>query len=396
MIKVVTSCCGRFHIFDQAAQLENLGYLYRLIHSDPKFLSKRWGLPNSKVISFLLVGILARLLRHIPENMRKFYTPYVHIYFGKKLSKAIPKDSSVFIGLSSFSLEAIDKCKGLGILTIVDHGSLHPEYERDLIADEEKILGLQPGRFIASEKLITRQKNEFLNADYIFVLSEAAKKSLINKGVPPGKVFVNSCGVDLSSFYKKEGSDSPFRIIFCGSITPRKGLHYLLQAFQELKLPAAEVWIVGTSNDLEYIRYLKKNYTSASIKYKGSFSQSQLVHVYNECSVFVLPSISDGFGMVVSQAQACGLPVITTENVGAADIIKDGVNGFIIPIREIETLKNRIKVLYYDRKFLMKMSEAALIYSKNNFGWDNYGKRLAQFLDEHIAEQFHTTRKFIP
>ena len=159
MIKVVTSCCGRFHIFDQAAQLENLGYLYRLIHSDPKFLSKRWGLPNSKVISFLLVGILARLLRHIPENMRKFYTPYVHIYFGKKLSKAIPKDSSVFIGLSSFSLEAIDKCKGLGILTIVDHGSLHPEYERDLIADEEKILGLQPGRFIASEKLINKQRS---------------------------------------------------------------------------------------------------------------------------------------------------------------------------------------------------------------------------------------------
>ena len=386
MIKVVTSCCGRFHIFDQAAQLDKLGYLYKLIHSDPKFLSKKWGLPDSKVTSFLMVGILARLLRCLPDKISKFYIPFVHIYFGKELAKFIPKDFSVFIGLSSFSIEAIDKCNAMGILTVVDHGSLHPEYERDLIADEEKILGLQPGRFIASEILITRQKNEFINADYIFVLSEAAKKSLIRKGVPREKVFVNSCGVDLSSFYKKEGSDSPFRIIFCGSITPRKGLHYLLQAFQELKLPAAEVWIVGASNDLEYIRYLKKNYTSVSIKYKGSFSQSQLVHVYNECTVFVLPSIADGFGMVVSQAQACGLPVITTENVGAADIIKEGVNGFVIPIRDVEALKNRIKLLYDDRKFLIKMSDAALTYSQNDFAWDKYGKRLARFLDKHAGK----------
>jgi glycosyltransferase involved in cell wall biosynthesis len=160
----------------------------------------------------------------------------------------------------------------------------------------------------------------------------------------------------------------------------------LLQAFQELKLPAAEVWIVGASNDFEYIRYLKKNFTSVSIKYKGSFSQSQLVHVYNECTVFVLPSIADGFGMVVTQAQACGLPVITTENVGAADIIKEGVNGFVIPIRDVEALKNRIKLLYDDRKFLIKMSDAALTYSKNDFGWDKYGKRLARFLDKNAGK----------
>jgi len=396
MIKVITSCCGRFHIFDQAAQLEKFGYLYKLIHSDPKFLSKRWGLPNSKVTSFLLIGILARLLRYLPEKIRNFYTPFVHIYFGKKLTKVIPKDFSVFIGLSSFSIEAIDKCNAMGILTIVDHGSLHPELERDLIVEEEKILGLQSGRFIASEKLIARQKKEFLNADYIFVLSEAAKKSLTTRGVPEHKVFVNSCGVDLSSFYKKDGKNSSFRIIYCGSITPRKGLHYLLQAFEELSIYGAELWIVGTSADIEYIQHLKNSYISKTIIYKGSFPQSQLVHIYNECSVFVLPSIADGFGMVASQAQACGLPVITTENVGAADIIKDGVNGFIIPIRDVGTLKKRIKLLYDDRKLLLKMSEAALTYSKNDFGWDNYGKRLARFLDKYSAEQVNNTRKPIP
>lgn len=386
MIRVVTTCCSRFHIFDQAAQLEKLGYLHKLIHCNPKFLSKKWGVPNKKVTSFLMVGIAVRLLICLPDKVSNFFIPFVHIYFGKKLAKFISNDFSVFIGLSSFSIEAIDKCNTIGVLTVVDHGSLHPEYERDLIADEEKILGLQPGRFIASEKLITRQKNEFINADYIFVLSEAAKKSLINKGVPRDKVFVNSCGVDLSSFYKKVGSHSPFRIIFCGSITPRKGLHYLLQAFLELKLPSSEVWIVGTSTDLEYIRYLKKNYPSKFIKYKGSFSQSQLVHVYNECSIFVLPSIADGFGMVVSQAQACGLPVITTENVGAADIIKDGVNGFVIPIRDVEALKNRIKLLYDNKRLLIKMSDAALTYSKNDFSWDKYGKRLSCFLEKHAGK----------
>lgn len=387
MTKVVTSCCGRFHIFDQAAQLEKLGYLYKLIHCDPKFLSKRWGLPDSKVINFLLIGIFSRLTRHIPENFKQFFTPCIHIFFGKKLAKIIPLDANVFIGLSSFSIEAINLCKAKGILTIVDHGSLHPELERDLIIEEEKILGLKTRRFIASEKLVVRQQQEFSSADYIFVLSEVAKKSLITKGIPSKKVFVNSCGVDLKSFYRKKSKNSVFRIIYCGSITPRKGLHYLLQAFVELNLIGAELWIVGTSNDFEYFDHLKKSYVSYSIKYKGAFPQSQLVHIYNECSIFVLPSIADGFGMVVSQAQACGLPVITTENVGAADIITDGVNGFIIPIRDIEALKKRIHLLYSDRELLIKMSEAALTYSKNDFSWDNYGKRLAIFLDKNVANE---------
>lgn len=386
MLKVITSCCGRFHIFDQAVQLQKHGYLHNLIQSDPKFLSKRWGLPSSKVTSFLIVGILTRLLRRMPERLRKICTPIIHIYFGRRLARAIPRDSNIFIGLSSFSIEAINRCKEAGIITIIDHGSLHPEIERDLIIEEEKILNLQTGRFIASEKLIARQKKEFLYADYIFVLSEVAKKSLIVKGVPEDKVFVNPCGVDLSSFYKLREINSPFRVIYCGSITLRKGLHYLLQAFQELNLPGAELWVVGTSTDEEYIQHLKKSYISKAIKYKGSYPQSELVHIYNKCSIFVLPSIADGFGMVVSQAQACGLPVITTENVGAADIIQDGVNGFIIPIRDVIALKNRLKLLFNDRELLAKMSEAALSYSKNEFSWDNYGRRLINFINKNIAE----------
>jgi glycosyltransferase involved in cell wall biosynthesis len=90
-----------------------------------------------------------------------------------------------------------------------------------------------------------------------------------------------------------DGKNPSFRIIYCGSITPRKGLHYLLQAFEELSLYGAELWIVGTSTDIEYIQHLKNSYISKTIIYKGSFPQSQLVHIYNECSVFVLPSIAD-------------------------------------------------------------------------------------------------------
>jgi glycosyltransferase involved in cell wall biosynthesis len=393
MMKVVTSCCSRFHIFDQAAQLEKLGYLYKLIHSDPKFLSKRWGVPNSKVKSFLLVGFFSRLLRYLPERFKELFTPIVHVRFGKKLAKNIPEDSTIFIGLSSFSLEAIDKCKSIGILTIVDHGSLHPEFERDLITEEVKILGLEEGRYIASEILISRQKHEFSKANYIFVLSQAAKKSLIIKGVPENKIFVNTCGVDLGSFYKKERHDATFRIIFCGSITPRKGLHYLLRAFQELTLPETEVWIVGTSSEADYINFLKKTYTSNSIKFKGAYPQSQLVNIYKDCSVFVMPSIADGFGMVVPQAQACGLPLIITDNVGAADIIEDGVNGFIVPIRNVEALKIRIASLYSDRNLLKQMSDAALEFSKKDFSWDNYGKRLALFLDNNFEKQVDNLRK---
>jgi len=101
------------------------------------------------------------------------------------------------------------------------------------------------------------------------------------------------------------------------------------------------------------------------------------VRLYQEADIFVLPSVDDGFGMVVAEAMAAGLPVIVTENVGAADHIEDGVEGFVVPIRNPEALAAKIKFFYDNLDEVKKMSLASLKKSRFFFP-EAYVERMIQ------------------
>jgi glycosyltransferase involved in cell wall biosynthesis len=87
--------------------------------------------------------------------------------------------------------------------------------------------------------------------------------------------------------------------------------------------------------------------------------------------------------MVIPQAMACGLPVICTENTGGRDIVRDGLDGFIIPIRNIDILSKRIVELYKNHNLRKKMSENAIGRVAENFSWADYGRR-AEKIYEHV------------
>lgn len=389
-MKVTTSCSGRFHIFDQASQLERRGVLHRFIVGYPKFMTRRWGIPDNKVTSLLANGIYARAADRtpswIPSNVKSKLAESVHGKFSKRLAKNLPLDSEVFIGLSSFCLEAIIKAKQHGIISIVDHGSLHQRFESQLMQEESELLGTTAENNLAPDWIIEKEDKEFESADYVILLSNAAKESLVKNGIPADKIFVNNCGVDLSQFsLKGDKQDNTFRIIFCGAITPRKGIYYLLRAFSELNLKNAELCVVGGTYDPTFKIMLEK-YMTPNTRFIGTLPQNQLVDIYNQSSIFVLPSIADGFGMVVPQAMACGLPVIVTDHVGAADVVTEGKDGFVIPIRDVEAMKEKIITLYENPELVENMGKEANIKAKNSLSWDAYGDRLTTFLDT-IAER---------
>lgn len=387
-MKVTTSCCGRFHIFDQAVQLQRHGVLHKLINSYPKFITRQWDIPDEKTVALLLNGIYARLAvklpMQIPISLRDRVTESVHHQFSNRLSHHVPPESDIFIGLSSFCLEAIKRAKDNGIITIVDHGSLHQKTERQLLEEEAGIVGLKAEEFFAPDWIIEKEDKEFNAADYVIVLSNAAKKSLVDAGIDSEKIFVNQCGVDLKNFYPLVKQDKIFRIIYCGGVIPRKGLHYLVKAFSELKLPNAELCIVGNRTYSFFVDFLSQ-YDLNNVKFIDPVPQNELVNIYSQGSMFALPSVADGFGMVVPQAMACGLPAVVSENVGASDIITDGVDGFIVPIRDVETLKNKILKLYEQPKLAEDMKNAALSKAKTELSWDAYGNRLVKFLEGCVS-----------
>jgi len=379
-MKVTTSCIERFHIFDQAEQLQRKKVLHCLIQGYPKFMTRRWGIPDDKVISLLMNGLSARTIRYLPEDLSSTIVPTVHSLFSRRLRHKIPQDTEVFIGLSSFCLDALEYVKSCGITSVVDHGSLHQRTEKRLLEEENRKIGLESNKNTAPEWIINKEDKEFEVADKVMVLSEAAKRSFIEEGVASEKIFVNPCGVNLAQFSPTKKNDSKFRIIFCGSITPRKGLHYLIKAFSELSINDAELWVIGGVLNKKYREYLEK-FNLEKVYFMGTFSQSELPRLYSQGSVFILPSIADGFGMVVTQALACGLPVIVSENVGAADVIEEGRNGFVVPVCNANSLKERLEQLYTDVKLREEMSKYAIDNAKFDLSWDGYGDRLFDFLE---------------
>jgi glycosyltransferase involved in cell wall biosynthesis len=162
----------------------------------------------------------------------------------------------------------------------------------------------------------------------------------------------------------------------CGLVNLRKGCHYLLQAFHELRLPDAELCFVGRVEP-EMETFIRR-WATPSVRFQDPVPQDQLSRHYGTASAFCLASIEDGFGMVITEAMACGLPILATENTGAPDIVREGIDGFIVPIRDVEALKEKILWLYENREAREAMGASALERVRSGYSWDDYGTRIAE------------------
>jgi glycosyltransferase involved in cell wall biosynthesis len=389
LLRVVTSCRGRFHIFDQARELALHQVLHLLITDYPRLYPKRFDIPTDKVHSMLLSGFinhgLGRILRYLPSAQRVQVGQWVHNRFSRQLAGLIPKDTQYFIGLSSFCLEALEVCRANGIPCAVDHGSIHQSEDFRLVTEEAQRWGLAVPSGESPDWIIKKENKEFHIADHVFALSSVARDSLVRCGIPPGKIFVNPCGVDLTQFYPGEKRDCVFRVIQVGGITLRKGVLTLLEAYGKAKLPNAELWFVGGGLEISGLQSSIDKLVADNVNFHQPVPQPQLREYYNQSSVFVLASVADGFGMVVAQAMACGLPVIVTENVGAKDLVVDGVNGFIVPVGAAEIISERLRQLNEDPALCRKMGEAAKLTVENGYTWREYGDRLVKFIESEVG-----------
>ncbi len=371
-MKVAISVPGRFWLFNLAQQLLKRDYLEQLITSYPKFEVKKYGIPKEKVSSILIKEILFRGWHKLPGFLRNTYNPqyFIQQTFDYFACLALRKADIVAGGSSSF-LKTLRKAKKLGAITIVEHGSSHIIYQTNILKEEYEKFGLKP--IVAHPKIIEKELKEYEEADYISIPSLFVKRTFLEKEIPDSKIIHVPYGVDLSLFKQIPKRDDIFRVIFAGGMTLRKGVHYLLQAFSELKLPNSELFLIGSINN-EIKPFFKKY--EGGFRYIGHVPQSELHKYYSQGSVFAMMSIEEGLAMVQPQAMACGLPIICTTNTGGEDIVRDGKDGFIIPIRDTEKLKEKLVYFYENPEIRATMGKSAKERVSSGFTWDDYGLRM--------------------
>lgn len=269
----------------------------------------------------------------------------------------------VFVGWANASLEQIRKAKSFGATTFIDRGSAHILYQRELLQREGLPIDLEA---------VDRQLREYEEANIIVVDSTFIRETFRTFGLED-KVRVLNLGVDVEKFKprnKDRGRDKgKFTALFCGGNYIRKGLKYLLQAWDSLGLKDAELRIVGGS----ILRY-----PNPSVKFIGFVSN--IVEEYQNADVNILPSIEDGWGMTITESCACGVPHIISENTGCKDILRDGETGFIIPPRDVEALREKIRYFYDNPSEVERMGRNARIAMESNT-WENYKEKFIKVIE---------------
>jgi Glycosyltransferase len=307
-----------------------------------------------------------------PYFLQKIFNPQylIHEIYDKWASCLYTK-SDLCVAWSSFGLHTIRKAKHMGARTIIERGSSHMLYQQEILKEEYKSLGLKPQ--LAHPKIVEKELKEYEEADYISIPSLFVKRTFLEKGFSEKKLIHVPYGVHLDEFKQIPKEDNVFRVIYAGAMSIQKGVHYLLQAFSELKLPHAELLLVGGMND-EIKPFFEKY--EGDFKYINHVPQKELNKYYSQGSVFVINSIQEGLAMVQPQAMACGLPVICTTNTGGEDIIRDGIDGFIIPIRNIDALKEKLVYFYEHPDICKSMGQSAKNRVSKGFTWDDYGEKI--------------------
>lgn len=239
--------------------------------------------------------------------------------------------------------------------------------------------------------LVAAEEREHALAHRIVVGSGFVARTLESMGVNRKKIVVNPYGVSWDAFAAPEikdgeppGTSRPIRFLFAGSIGARKGVPVLLDAWKSLgyRKGEAELWLVGPVAETQ--RRLIPS--TPGVKLLGRVAKAEMASVYRQCDIFVLPSFSEGFPLVLLEALAAGLPVITTPNTGAGDLRDHGADDCValVDAGSVDGLVEAMRV-WGDRPPGPDAVKAACDKLRSRYSWQAYGDRWAALLNGSLA-----------
>jgi len=272
------------------------------------------------------------------------------------------------------ALEAFQEAERRGIATILDLPSLNSRAFEELQRREKarfpELVETDELYFWSKfERRQARRDAEAAVADVIITNSSVTKTSHVRYGVAPEKIFV----VPLASppavpFITQPNLQTPLSVIWAGKFSIRKAGHLFVEAWTSFcKGSGAQADIYGAIALPD--RFCKP--APVGMTFHGSVPRPVLFEAFSRADVLIFPTLSDGFGMVVTEAFARGLPVITTNQAGASDLVRHGENGLLIPAGDVCAIKDALVWCLDNRERLAEMRYGALETAKAS-QWSNY------------------------
>jgi glycosyltransferase involved in cell wall biosynthesis len=305
------------------------------------------------------------------SGQRPFSIIGIYRHFDRKVANRVAELlPNMVYAYEGGALQSFRAAKKQGITTVYEQPSGYWHWEGKFFAEEAErnpeFASLLPALKEPSGHLEWKEE-ELRLTDYVFVPSDHVRQTL-REVVSEEKIRVICYGAPPVREVKTVSlnANRPLRVIFAGSLIQRKGISYLLDAVRMLG-SQVDLTLVGR----RFAPHPRVDEACNRYRWIETLSHSKMLEMMQESDVLVLPSLTDAFGLVVTEALACGLPVIVTPNTGASEIINNGREGFVVPICRADAIAESLETLHRDRELLAEMSRQAQATAAKN-SWGNY------------------------
>jgi len=337
-------------------------------------------LRGDKVTAFNTLGFRYSRELHKARNEAervRVYLKFGSLFCDSILRHGLPKADAIyaFQGAATPLFKAV---KAHPTKAILEQGSSPVPVQEQLLREERELWPTwEPD--VPSSGDLTKPGEKYRNvewemADAILAGSSFVAQGLLSLQVAPEKIYVLPYGVEVNKFSCSRArwdGKRPLRVLFVGDIRLQKGPQYLYKAMKALNDSRLKVRVVGSIS----INVSAQSLLRQVAELTGRVARSEIYRHYAWADLFVFPSICEGSAVVTYEALAAGLPVITTPNAGS--VVRDGIDGFIVPIRDAYSLAEKIALLRENPDMLAWMSDNARQRGLE-FNWDKYQERLVQ------------------
>jgi glycosyltransferase involved in cell wall biosynthesis len=346
--------------------------------------------PGSLVHSTLASGLGSFLLEQVkavPFAWRRRAIRSTDATLGRTAGELARRNGSLLLSYSYYAFDAFRSYGRPGALF-----QLHPHplsvrriLERELVDHPDCASSLEKEWELSlPEEDFDHLVAEPRMADRFLVASSFTRSTLIENGTPPEAIHVIPYGVDLDRFQPgrhSQRTSRPLRLLFVGAINQRKGIKYLLEAMRMMGSAPVELKVCGrVVDDLALFTPF-----ASQVEVRPSVSLSELLEAYRQADLFVLPSVAEGFGQVLLEALASGLPILSTTHTAAPDLVEEGREGFIVEPRRPDLLASRIEWAINHRRQLAEMRIAARRQAEL-FTWERFRQGVVEAVRGFLAE----------
>ena len=358
--RIAIAVHGRFHAFDLARGLLELGHDVAVFTNYPGSAAPRFGLPAVCFRSNVVHGLAARVAARIAEGRAD---PLLLPWFGRWVAREVGQQEwDVTHTWSGVSEEWLNGNANAQYRTIA-RGSAHIRAQLELLEAEQERTGSKLDKPIAWT--VAREEREYARATKVIVPSRFAAQTFIDQGFSPDRLACVPFATSADGFsaapdviderIKRVRSRAKLRVAYVGTVSYRKGMFDLAAVIEALPADRFEFRLIGPI--APECGALARRLAGRAVL-RGKKTQHELRDEYAWADVLVLPSIEDGFAVVLCQATAAGLPFIASTHSGGPDLIEAGSPGWLLPPRTPHAWVEQLSRIDTDRALLAEQIAA--------------------------------------